>query len=134
LIYVAEEGWYWVSVATEHGCMDTDSIYVLMATGEELPEVKLWIPNAFTPDGDGLNDTFKAVPSNENITDFHMMIFNRWGEFLWESYDIGTGWDGIHQGKMSPNDTYVYKVTWRARGVPGEEEPHVLTGSAVLVQ
>jgi gliding motility-associated-like protein len=134
LIYVTDEGWYWVSVATEHGCMDTDSIYVKLLAGEEIPEVRLWIPNAFTPDGDGLNDTFKVVPSNDNITDFHMMIFNRWGEFLWETYNIDEGWDGVYKGRLCPGETYVYKVVWSAQGVPGENEPHVATGSAVLVQ
>jgi len=133
VIALDKEGWYWVTVASEHGCMAMDSIYVMMQ--EEIPEVILRIPNAFTPDGDGLNDTFKTVPwKPEEITSFKMMIFNRWGEFMWETDDLYEGWPGTKDGILCPGDAYVYKVIWSAAGVPGKAEPQVEAGLVILVQ
>jgi gliding motility-associated-like protein len=134
VIVAEQEGWHWVTVATEHGCLGWDSIFVVAAPGGEIPDVMLYVPNAFTPDGDGLNDTFKAVPKNDNITDFTMLIYNRWGALLWEGHDINVGWDGVYDGVLSPGDAYVYKIIWMASGVPGYDTPQVLAGMCILVQ
>jgi len=133
-IVAENEGWYWVTVATVHGCLGMDSIYVEAAPDGEIPDIILWVPNAFTPDGDGINDTFFAVPSKDNITDFTMLIFNRWGAQLWEGHDITIGWDGIYDGKLCPGDAYVYKIIWSAAGVPGYDTPHVKAGMVILLQ
>lgn len=60
---------------------------------------KLYVPTAFTPNGDGLNDVFKAS-YGENITKFKMTVYNRWGEKVFESNDMNKGWNGIYKGKM----------------------------------
>jgi gliding motility-associated-like protein len=133
-IVAENEGWYWVTVATVHGCLGMDSIYVEAAPDGEIPDIILWVPNAFTPDGDGINDTFFAVPSKDNITDFTMLIFNRWGAQLWEGHDITIGWDGIYDGRLCPGDAYVYKIIWSAAGVPGYDTPQVKAGMVILLQ
>lgn len=104
-----------LTVTNIHGCTDT---YVLKkaVTVEEGGELR--VPNAFTPNPDGpsngntgtagVNDLF--MPISEGVTEFNMMIFNRWGELLFESKSMAEGWDGYHKGKICKSDVYVYKI------------------------
>lgn len=71
-------------------------------------ESVLWMPNAFTPNGDGLNDSFK--PEGTLMQEFNMKIYNREGNLLFETEDQENGWDGIYDGKKMPFNTYIYKV------------------------
>jgi gliding motility-associated-like protein len=69
----------------------------------------LYIPSAFTPNGDGLNDSFGA--KSENIERFKMQIYNRWGELMFESDDIEQWWDGTFRGeKIKTTEVFVYQV------------------------
>ncbi|MBK7182693.1 MAG: gliding motility-associated C-terminal domain-containing protein [Bacteroidetes bacterium] len=69
----------------------------------------LFVPNAFTPTGTiGSNDFFMA--KGYGIKEFQMMIFNRWGEKIFETNDLYTGWDGTYKGKIVAQDVYVYKI------------------------
>lgn len=77
-----------------------------------IPPAVLFVPNAFTPNGDGINETFN--PKGQSITTFNMKIFNRWGEMLYETNDMLKGWDGTYNGEMSQQDVYIYKI--KARG------------------
>ncbi|MBL7923219.1 MAG: gliding motility-associated C-terminal domain-containing protein [Bacteroidia bacterium] len=76
---------------------------------EIVPAITLYVPNTFTPNGDGLNDTFGVA--GEAIKDFRMQIFNRWGQLIFESSNANERWDGTFQGQKVPMGTYVYKVT-----------------------
>lgn len=71
----------------------------------------IFIPNSFTPNGDGLNDTFGVY--GESIKQYSMEIYNRWGEKVFESANINEQWDGTYNGKNVPEGTYVYRVTAR---------------------
>jgi trimeric autotransporter adhesin len=66
----------------------------------------IYIPNAFTPNGDAVNDVLKVYGSI--IKDIHLMIFNQWGEKLFESDDQNRGWDGNYKGKQQPSGVYMY--------------------------
>jgi len=76
------------------------------------------IPNAFSPNlsatgsgspaGDGKNDVF--LPLTRGVTEFELLIFNRWGELLFESRDPEMGWDGTYNGKLCQQDVYIYKL------------------------
>ena len=72
------------------------------------------IPTGFKPSGSGgsyvvgQNDVFYVIA--DHVEEFHMMIFNRWGEIVFESFDINVGWDGVYKGEISQQDVYVYKV------------------------
>jgi len=68
----------------------------------------IYAPNAFSPDGDGLNDVFNV--SGQGIIDFQIEIFNRWGQMIFKSYDINQKWDGRFKGKDLPTGTYIYKI------------------------
>lgn len=73
------------------------------------PTVRIYLPNAFTPDGDGTNDVFKA--EGEHIESFELMIFNRWGKMIFHSDDISKGWngDGADEDYTGENSIYNYR-------------------------
>ena len=68
----------------------------------------LYSPNAFSPDGDGLNDFFSV--SGQGINDIQVEIFNRWGQMVFKSYSPEDKWDGTFRGKDLPTGTYIYKI------------------------
>lgn len=72
----------------------------------------LYIPNAFTPNGDGLNDSFNPLFSDSNNNQLYYLIFNRWGESVFDSRKAGAnqGWNGIHRGEAAEVGTYFYLV------------------------
>lgn len=71
-------------------------------------------PNLFTPNRDGTNDAFGAVWDCEmQISDYHLVVFNRWGRVVFESSDPARKWDGTYQGKDQPSDTYAFVVKGR---------------------
>jgi gliding motility-associated-like protein len=94
-------------VVNNGGCSDTITYDVYI-----IPNTTVYIPNAFTPNGNGTNDFFFAY--GEYLDDFHMMVFDRWGNLIFESRDQSVGWDGkANGGKLIvQEDTYVYVVTY----------------------
>ena len=84
-----------------------------------IPYHDVVVPNAFTPNPNGSNggtydifgyenDVF--FPAADYIVEFHMMIFNRWGELVFETFDINIGWDGYYKGKLCQQDTYAWRI------------------------
>ena len=105
------------------------SISSLSNTAEALPKATLYIPSAFTPNGDGINDGFGVKA--KNITDFNLRIFNRWGELVFESDKISDLWDGKYQGEaITSTDVFVYTV--KAIGINGTPLPEE-NGTVTLV-
>ena len=88
----------------------------------------VFAPNAFSPDGNGLNDIFEV--KGRFINSFDLQIFNRWGELLFQSGDKNIGWDGISKGAPMPNGTYVY----RANITDFMGNKIVKSGSVVLIR
>jgi gliding motility-associated-like protein len=73
----------------------------------------LFVPNAFTPNGDGINDTFKPVNYFTDQTgDYLLLIYNRWGQKIFETNDILKPWEGDYQGNPSPNGVYMYYISY----------------------
>ena len=87
------------------GCVDT-----LVKTIVVNPEVILYAPNTFTPDGDEFNQDWKIYIEGIDIYNFELFIFNRWGEVVWESHDPSVGWDGTYKGKIIPQGTYTWII------------------------
>ena len=79
--------------------------------------MQIFVPNSFTPNNDGLNDTFTA--KGLFIDTYSMEIYNRWGELLFHTSELDQGWDGVYKGSLSPEDTYLYKI--RATDIRGRE-------------
>jgi len=85
------------------GCIATDSMTVTV-----LPELKFDMPNAFTPNGDGSNDVFMPAFKDDIFELFHMRVFTRWGELIFESNSPNQGWNGRLKDISLPSDVYVY--------------------------
>jgi gliding motility-associated-like protein len=128
-IEITAEGRYAVGMASLLGCVGKDSIY-LKITSEELPSKYFYVPNAFTPDGDGNNDIFYAFPNDNDISHFSMQVFDRWGGRVFSSDDISQGWDGKKNDTDCPGGVYVYRITFRVDGV---EEEQVLAGTVAVI-
>ena len=95
-------------VSNSYGCTDT-AIHEV----DVQPQYSFYMPNAFTPDGDGLNDQFFPSGTGINYSDFKLLIYNRWGELIYQTDD--TPWDGKVAGasETAPQDVYVWKVITR---------------------
>jgi gliding motility-associated-like protein len=111
IFVVTGPGIYWVHV-TYDNCNVGDTVEISDCTDY------LWFPTAFTPNGDGLNDFFR--PKGISITKFHMMIYNRWGQLIFETDNIDTGWDGSVRGAICPTGTYTYIATYEGTENPGK--------------
>jgi gliding motility-associated-like protein len=114
IISYTSSGIYSISLKATNsdGCED---VAVLESIVQVEDGSHILLPNAFTPgkdgpgSGDGINDVF--LPLTRGVTEFQMLIFNRWGELLFESRSVTDGWDGYYQGKLCQQDVYVYKIT-----------------------
>ena len=82
-----------------------------------ISESKLEMPNAFSPNGDGINDIYKAKAGYQSLVEFHAYIFNRWGQKLYEWDNPANGWDGTYKGKDVKQG--VYFVLVKAKGADG---------------
>lgn len=105
----ADTGLYQVKlvVSTVHNCYDS---IVLPLKVNEIST--LYVPNAFTPDGNSLNDIF--APQGLQLYDYKMLIFDRWGEKIFESSALNEGWDGKYRGTLCKEGVYVYKIEFKA--------------------
>ncbi|MCB9266083.1 MAG: gliding motility-associated C-terminal domain-containing protein, partial [Lewinellaceae bacterium] len=98
---------YELTITTPNGCIYTASINITV----EEPNVV--VPNAFTPNGDNVNDFFNIVaqgtPGNLEITEFK--VFNRWGQLVYDNENPGVGWDGTFNDKPQPSEVYFYMIS-----------------------
>lgn len=94
---------YLLYVEDINGCTAFDSVTV-----EVLTITQPYIPNAFTPNGDGNNDVLQIYTRAEDIYFLDFKIFNRWGEKVFETNNVNEGWDGTYKGEPSANGVYVY--------------------------
>jgi gliding motility-associated-like protein len=101
-IEVQEPGFYWVMVSDTF-CTARDTVEVI-----EIPAI--FIPNAFTPNGDGLNDVFGPV--SDDLLSVRFWVFNRWGEQVFESSSHNCAWDGIFKGNPAPCEVYSWVLEW----------------------
>ncbi len=116
-----------LTVTHPSGCQDT-----AMALIDVIPDVRYFMPNAFSPNRDGLNDFFVGNGILVGIKSFEMHIYNRWGELIYESNDPEKGWDGTYAGSndIAPPGVYTYLLSYMdSRG-----NTFSLKGFATLVQ
>ncbi|HRN41394.1 MAG TPA: PKD domain-containing protein, partial [Vicingus sp.] len=113
-----DTGFYLVTLAIEnvYGCVDTTQKYVQIK-----PMYAIWIPNAFTPDGDFTNDYFYV--DGYGIKELQIQIFDRWGLKIYDEIGIDQSWDGTYKGNLVPTDVYVYKV--RAKDIFDEWHDYI---------
>lgn len=106
VILAGAYGWFVVEVTNQFDCAARDSAQVI----EYCPSA-IFIPNTFTPNGDGTNDVF--LPLGKNIAKMHLYVFDRWGNQLFESDNPTMGWDGTYSGEVVKNDIYVWRLAYQ---------------------
>ncbi|MCT4580785.1 MAG: gliding motility-associated C-terminal domain-containing protein, partial [Flavobacteriales bacterium] len=94
-------------VQNEEGCSDT--IIKAIEVGEA---EHIYIPNSFTPNGDGKNDVFYPVDRGIEAKDYNFYVFNRWGQLIYEAHQPSKGWDGLHNNKNVKTGVYVWKISY----------------------
>jgi gliding motility-associated-like protein len=93
-----------------------------------IQEVKIFVPNAFSPNGDGLNDIFEVKGRFQN--NFSLLILNRWGEIVFESNDPRKGWNGQVNGKPAITGVYAYRL----RATDEQGRRYETTGTLTLLK
>jgi len=93
--------WAW----NDYGCVDSVCKVFTITT-----DLFVHVPNAFTPDGDGTNDLFIPIITGHSFEDYEFMVFNRWGELIFETNNPTMGWNGTYKGVMSQTGVYVWKL------------------------
>jgi gliding motility-associated-like protein len=93
---------------SDFGCVDTSQQLIVV-----LPEVLIYAPNTFTPDGDEHNQAWGIHIEGVDVFDFTLRIYNRWGEIIWETRDPNVKWDGTYNGGIVQQGTYTWYVETR---------------------
>jgi gliding motility-associated-like protein len=113
---VSKPGKYWVTVANDY-CIKSDTVYFKLCK----KPINVWIPNAFTPNGDGLNDYFKVESSGE-FAGFNLAIYNRWGNLVFESNNPMVIWDGKSNGNDAEAGIYTYILTYSGKDIKQKKQ------------
>ena len=126
IIQINSPGMYWVKVTSKDGCIGRDTINLNVK--ECLKGV--FFPNAFTP-GNRSNNTFKPIVHG-NLISFHLVIYNRYGQKLFETRDPKIGWDGTINGKPQASSSFVWTAQYKFTG--DNEKTETVKGSLVLIR
>lgn len=110
-VRVDQPGNYILEVQDNFGCFGKDTINVYSKTCR----IGVFIPTAFTPNGDRLNDTFKAIVDGE-VMSFQLQVYNRWGELVFMSNDPDKAWNGKVSGKDTDTAVFVWKCRYQLKG------------------
>lgn len=112
---------YSVTITTASGCVITDVVAIKVNS-------VIFVPTGFTPNRNGVNDLLRPKGEMKSIESFK--VFNRWGQMMFQTKEMGAGWDGKYKGVDQPSDTY----TWILIGVSTDDKPVKLTGKTFLIR
>jgi len=123
----ADPGVYTITLYAIYGpgCLDSMSIGI---TVNDIDAI--YVPNAFTPNGDNINDVFFVY--GNGLIEFKFDIFDRWGQVIFESTDFKKGWDGTIKGKKAEDGVYTYRISYRKNSSPNDQ--HTKTGTLLLLK
>lgn len=124
-IIVSNPGLYWLNATDKDGCTGSDSIVITQRQCLK----GLFVPTAFTPNTDGKNDQLKALLFGAAKA-FEFKIFNRYGQVVFYTPDVNTGWDGRYQGQKQDYGTFVWQCRYQLEGEVVKEE----RGSFILLR
>jgi gliding motility-associated-like protein len=127
-----QEGLYTITVTqtSDYGCISQPQQTTISI--DKCPEELIFIPNTFTPDGDeNNNEWYPVFTSGYDPYRFELLIFNRWGNTIWESYNPSAKWDGTYDGKKCQDGVYFWTITY---GVEGTDERKVIHGHLTIIR
>lgn len=124
-IKVTKADTYWLQVTDNNGCINKNYTTVT----EKECKNEIYFPTAFTPNGDGHNDVFRPKVLG-SLEQFHMTIYNRWGQKVFESKDWQKGWDGSVNAGVPDTESFVWIASYRLRN----KETSVTKGTVVLLK
>jgi gliding motility-associated-like protein len=90
---------------------------------------ELLVPTAFSPNGDGVNERFRAL--NQNIDRYNLQVYNRWGEKVFETNVPGDGWDGVFKGVQQELGVYVWTCQYQLKG---QTKLNLVKGNVTLMR
>lgn len=121
------DGLYWVQITDTNNCKFTDTALVV-----ERCDPRIFVPSAFTPNNDGKNDSFSIY--TYNIYDLKFLIFDRWGEILYEAKDPGFVWDATYKDKPLPTGIYHWLASFSGINREGRIVKQTQKGMIVLIR
>ncbi len=128
IVTITDPGLYNITASDGLGCSRNFSVNVEF---KDCFSCTVFIPGAFTPNGDGLNDVLKGY-SNCPLENYQLQIYNRWGQKLFETNTITKGWDGTYKGKKLPIDVYVYLI--RFKNSHNEKNYKIKSGTVAIIR
>jgi len=124
-ISIMNPGLYTLQVTDSNGCMGMDSINIIDSVCPQY----VYLPNAFTPNGDGKNDIFRPVFAGAAST-FRFAVYDRWGRAVFVTSTPGAGWDGTTGGRQQPAGTYVWECVYQLY----KEPERMQRGTVILIR
>jgi len=123
---VSEEGLYTVIVTDSNCCQNSDMVYIAYAN--------LYFPNAFDPHSSiSENKEFKVLGATNALAEYRLIIYNRWGQVLFETDQVDEGWNGKFQGEFVPVGTYVWVSTFKSFESGAQESIDIVTRGTVTI-
>lgn len=115
-----------LTAISNNGCIDSIQQEIIVGNPSDI-----YVPNVFTPNGDGKNDLFKPEIPRVNVAGYEMSIYDRWGGLLFITKDLGSGWDGRNQsGQSIPSGVYIYQIRYSS----SDQATKTVKGSVTLIE
>ena len=124
-INVTAEGKYSVTISLQN-CSQSDNVKIV-----DYCPTKIYFPSAFSPNNDGVNETFFA--RGIYVEEFELMIFNRWGELIYKSTNFNEAWDGTYQGSKVQENVYIWKVLYKNNEASGVDSKQEMMGKVAVL-
>ena len=115
----------WLTIEDENGCTHQS-----MRTINVLEEYFSYSPNAFSPNGDGINDTFQPILTDIDFNTYELNVFNRWGDIIFQTEDYSNSWDGTFNGNPIVGGVYTYRINYKTRR--GNDQKEI--GQIILIK
>lgn len=112
---------YWLQVTDDNDCKGIDTMKIIYLSNQSINVI-----NAFSPNGDGINDEFKPFTST-CLIQYELLIFNRWGQKVFNTTNVNRGWNGLLNGKSLPTDVYYYIIKYKTVTGLGETKSGYIT-------
>ena len=124
VITPSQEREYQIKITSADGCITTDTLLV-----QVLNKTEVFVPKAFTPNRNGVNDLLRPIVVNIPVINY-FRVYNRWGQLVFETKTQGEGWNGLYKGAAQPTETY----TWIFEGRDTDGNPIKASGKSILIR